>query len=37
VLSYAALVDERTPDSLLEEVIAAVPAPHLDLAAATAA
>ncbi len=37
VLSYEALAEERTSDGLLEEIIAAVPAPQIDLAKATAA
>ncbi|MDX6424964.1 MAG: MoxR-like ATPase [Gaiellaceae bacterium] len=37
VLSYEALADGRSPDQLLDEVIAAVPAPDIDLVAATAA
>ncbi len=37
VLSYEALAEERTPDALLDEVIAAVPEPHIDLMKATAA
>ena len=37
VLSYEALAEERTSDVLLEEIIAAVPAPQIDLAKATAA
>jgi MoxR-like ATPase len=37
VLSYEALAEERTPDVLLDEIVAAVPAPHIDLAKATAA
>jgi MoxR-like ATPase len=32
VLSYEALAEGRSPDSLLDEIIAAVPAPQLDLA-----
>jgi MoxR-like ATPase len=37
VLSYEALAEERTADALLDEVIAAVPVPQIDLAKATAA
>jgi MoxR-like ATPase len=37
VLSYEALGEERTPDSLLDEVIGTVPAPNIDLSKATAA
>jgi MoxR-like ATPase len=37
VLSYEALAEERTPDVLLDDVIAAVPAPHIDLMKATTA
>lgn len=37
VLSYQALAEEVTPDSLLEQVLAAVPAPALDLARTSAA
>jgi MoxR-like ATPase len=32
VLSYEALAEERTPDALLDEVLTAVAAPHIDLA-----
>jgi MoxR-like ATPase len=32
VLSYEALAEERTPDELLDEVLTAVAAPHIDLA-----
>jgi MoxR-like ATPase len=32
VLSYEALAERRSPDSLLDEIVAAVPVPHLDLA-----
>jgi MoxR-like ATPase len=32
VLSYEALAEQRSPDGLLDEVIAAVPVPQLDLA-----
>jgi MoxR-like ATPase len=32
VLSYAALTDGITPDSVVERVLGLVPAPHLDLA-----
>ena len=31
VLSYEALAEQRSPDSLLDAVIAAVPVPQLDL------
>jgi MoxR-like ATPase len=31
VLSYEALAEQRSPDSLLDEIIAAVPVPQLDL------
>ena len=31
VLTYQALAEERSPDSLLDEIIAAVPVPQLDL------
>lgn len=37
VLSYQALAEEVTPDSLLEQVLATVPAPALDLARTSAA
>jgi MoxR-like ATPase len=37
VLSYQALAEEVTPDSILDEVLAAVPTPQLDLARASAA
>jgi MoxR-like ATPase len=37
VLSYQALAEEVTPDSILDQVIAAVPVPQLDLARASAA
>ena len=37
VLSYEALAEERSPDALLDEVIAAVEAPHIDLSKRTAA
>jgi MoxR-like ATPase len=37
VLSYQALAEEVTPDSILEQVLAAVPTPQLDLARASAA
>ena len=37
VLSYEALAEERTSDLLLDEIIAAVPQPQIDLAKATAA
>jgi MoxR-like ATPase len=37
VLSYQALAEEVTPDSILERVLAAVPVPQLDLARPTAA
>ncbi|HET6171109.1 MAG TPA: MoxR family ATPase [Gaiellales bacterium] len=32
VLSYEALAERRSPDSLLDEIVAAVPVPQLDLA-----
>ena len=32
VLSYEALAEQRSPDSLLDEIVAAVPVPQLDLA-----
>jgi MoxR-like ATPase len=32
VLSYEALAESRSPDSLLDEIVAAVPVPQLDLA-----
>jgi MoxR-like ATPase len=32
VLSYEALAEQRSPDSLLDEVVAAVPVPQIDLA-----
>src|SRR4051812_18250354 len=32
VLSYEALAERRSPDSLLDEIVAAVPGPQLDLA-----
>jgi MoxR-like ATPase len=31
VLSYRALAEEVSPDSLLDQVLAAVPLPHIDL------
>ena len=31
VLSYEALAEQRSPDSLLDEIVAAVPVPQLDL------
>jgi MoxR-like ATPase len=37
VLSYRALAEEVGPDAILEQVLAAVPAPHIDLAGASAA
>jgi MoxR-like ATPase len=37
VLSYQALAEEVTPDSILQRVLAAVPVPQLDLAETTAA
>jgi MoxR-like ATPase len=37
VLSYEALAEERSPDVLLDEVLAAVEAPHIDLSKRTAA
>ncbi len=37
VLSYQALAEEVTPDTILERVIAAVPVPQLDLAETSAA
>jgi MoxR-like ATPase len=37
VLSYEALAEERTPDAILDDVIATVAAPNIDLSAATAA
>jgi MoxR-like ATPase len=37
VLSYQALAEEVTPDSILDQVLAAVPVPQLDLARASAA
>jgi MoxR-like ATPase len=37
VLSYQALAEEVTPDSILDQVLEAVPAPQLDLARASAA
>jgi MoxR-like ATPase len=37
VLSYQALAEEVSPDSILERVLAAVPVPQLDLTRATAA
>ncbi len=37
VLSYQALAEEVSPDAILEEVLAAVPAPQLDLARVSAA
>jgi MoxR-like ATPase len=37
VLSYQALAEEVTPDSVLEQVLAAVPTPQIDLARASAA
>ena len=37
VLSYQALAEEVTPDSLLDRVLEALPMPRIDLARATAA
>jgi hypothetical protein len=37
VLSYQALAEEVSPDAILDQVLAAVPVPHLDLARVTAA
>jgi MoxR-like ATPase len=37
VLSYQALAEEVTPDSILDQVLASVPVPQLDLARASAA
>jgi MoxR-like ATPase len=37
VLSYQALAEEVSPDAILDQVLAAVPAPQLDLARMTAA
>jgi MoxR-like ATPase len=37
VLTYQALAEERSPDSLLDEVLAAVPVPQLDLGRESAA
>jgi hypothetical protein len=37
VLSYQALAEEVSPDAILDQVLAAVPAPQLDLARVTAA
>jgi hypothetical protein len=37
VLSYQALAEEVSPDTILDSVLGAVPAPHLDLARVTAA
>jgi hypothetical protein len=37
VLSYQALAEEVTPDSILDRVIAAVPLPAIDLARTNAA
>jgi MoxR-like ATPase len=37
VLSYQALAEEVTPDTILERVLATVPIPQLDLAETTAA
>jgi MoxR-like ATPase len=37
VLSYQALAEEVSPDSILDRVLAAVPVPHVDLAARTSA
>jgi MoxR-like ATPase len=37
VLTYQALAEEVTPDAILDQVIAAVPVPHIDLARTSAA
>jgi MoxR-like ATPase len=37
VLTYQALAEEVSPDAILEQVIAAVPVPQIDLARTTAA
>jgi MoxR-like ATPase len=37
VLSYQALAEEVSPDAILDQVLAAVPVPHLDLARVSAA
>ena len=37
VLSYQALAEEVSPDTILDQVLAAVPMPQLDLARVTAA
>jgi MoxR-like ATPase len=37
VLTYQALAEEVTPDRILDQVLAAVPLPQLDLGRATAA
>jgi hypothetical protein len=37
VLSYQALAEEVTPDAILDQVLAVVPVPQLDLARASAA
>ena len=37
VLSYQALAEEVSPDAILDQVLAAVPAPQLDLARMNAA
>jgi MoxR-like ATPase len=37
VLTYQALAEEVSPDSILDSVIAAVPAPQIDLARQSAA
>ena len=37
VLSYQALAEEVSPDTILDQVLAAVPVPHLDLSRVTAA
>jgi MoxR-like ATPase len=37
VLSYQALAEEVSPDTILDQVLGAVPAPHLDLARVSAA
>jgi MoxR-like ATPase len=37
VLTYQALAEEVSPDTILEKVLAAVPVPHIDLARSSAA
>jgi MoxR-like ATPase len=37
VLTYQALAEEVSPDAILDQVLAAVPAPQLDLARVSAA